>query len=51
MFFCLIGCLEGELYDLREVLYDLQREDAIEIKPFSHCARQYFNGVTHLFLK
>lgn len=50
-FFCLTDYLERELDDLREVLYDLQREGATKLKPFSHTVQDGISMVSPVFFQ
>jgi len=51
IFFSLVGYLERERYYLREVLYDLQRKDATEVKPFSHTVQDSISMVSLIFFQ
>lgn len=50
-FFCLIGYLERELDDLKEVLYHLQREGATKLKPFPHTVQDGISMVSPIFFQ
>lgn len=50
-FLCLIGYLERELADLREVPYDLQREVATKLKPFPHTVQDGISMMSPIFFQ